>query len=339
MCVRMGISVLVAVFASACAGCIEAIQQQAAIDHYVRGQLLADRGEHEAALEELALAIKDYPKLSTAHAATGDIHRRRGSYELARRSYERACDTNPYAFRPHYNLGVTYQLLAEASGGFPRVQDFLQKAVYVYLRAAELAPADFDTQLNISACYYQMGKYELAEQYCRAATKTNPRSAEAWCNLGTIYDSQNRLYEAIRAYKTSLELNVHQPQLLLNLGATYVRQGRIKSALGTYEHAANEDPNNAAPWRQIGTCYFQLKEFLKALEAYERAILLDPGNADAYRGTGVVYMTQYVMDRSKTALRDKGLAAWHASLEINPNQNDLRRLVEKYTPTVAKPQL
>ena len=335
----LGRMAIIAFLAPACTGCIEAARQQAAINHYVRGQVLADKGQYDAALEELALAVKSDPKLSTAHAATGDIYRRRGSHELAKRSYERACDANPYAFRPHYNLGVTYQLLAEAATAVSQVHGLLQKAVFLYLRAAELEPGDFETHLNLSACYYQLGKYELAEQCCNAATKANPKSAEAWCNLGTIYDSQNRPYDAIRAYRISLELNSHQPQLLLNIGAAYVRQGRFDAAIWAYQTAAKEDPKSSIPWQQMGTCYYHLKEYLKALEAYEKAVKVDPGNADAHRGIGVIYMTQYVIDRSKTALRDKALAAWHGSLELNPNQDDLRRLVEKYTPKVALPQL
>jgi len=329
---RHGRIALLALLAAGCAGCGEVVSQQAARDHYVRGQLLADKGNLDGALKELELAVKNDPSLSAAHAAAGDIHRRRGNYQLARHSYERACDTNRYAFRPHYNLGVTYQLLAEAATTFGDIQSLLQKAVFVYLRAAELDRRDFDTYLNTSACYYQLGKYDLAEQYCKLATMVNTNSPQAWCNLGTIYDSQNRLYDAIRAYKISLELDVHQPILLLNLGATYHRQGRIKAALRTYEVAAAEDPKSSLPHQQMGMCYFQLREFDKALEAYGKAIELDPKNADAHRGIGAVYMSQYVLDRSKLALRDKGLAAWQRSLEITPDQKRLRRLIEKYSP-------
>jgi superkiller protein 3 len=339
MCAAIGRVAIFAVVVSACTGCIEAVQKKGATDHYVQGKLLAEEGAYDAALEELTNAVKQDPNLSAAHAAAGDIYRRRGNHELARLSYELACETNPYAFRPHYNLGVTYQLLAEAATAFSDIRNFLQKAVYVYLRAAELDPKDFDTYLNTSACYYQLGKYDLAEQYCRLATRINPRSPEAWCNLGTIYDSQNRLYDAIMAYRTSLEIDVHQVPLLMNLAATYLRQGRVKTALGAYEAAAKEDPNSSLPWQQIGLCYFSLREYSRALEAYEKAAQLDRRNADAYRGIGVIYMSQHLLSRGNPALRDKGLAAWHTSLEISPDQDELRRLVRKYSPSTVPPSL
>ena len=54
--------------------------------------------------------------------------------------------------------------------------------------------------------------------------------------------------------------------------------------------------------------------------------------AIAYRGLGVTYMSQFVLDKSKTECRDKAIAAWRRSLSIEPDQNDLIRLIERYEP-------
>jgi len=82
-----------------------------------------------------------------------------------------------------------------------------------------------------------------------------------------------------------------------------------------------------------------MKEFDRALEAYETALALDGDSASAYRGLGVVYMTRYVTEGSDPTLRDKALEAWNTSLEIKPDQEDLKRLVEKYTPKPEAPPL
>jgi tetratricopeptide (TPR) repeat protein len=311
-----------------------AVSPEEAIAHYVAAQRLKD----DAALAELNKAIQADPSLSVAHTAIGDIHRKRGNYELARRAYETACAADPYFFRPHYNLGVVYQILAEASKSPQTYEDFLRKACDIYLRAITIQANDYDANLNLSACYFQLGKYNQAEQYCQAAMKMDPTRPEAFTNMGIIYDSQNRLYEAIKAYKQSLELDTHQPKLWLNLGSTLMRQGtrdRLEIALTAFQNAAKEDPTSSAPWEQLGTCQYRLGNVDKAAEAYQKAIAINAHSADAYRGLGVIYMAQYLADSSKTALRDKGLAAWNTSLEINPNQDDLKKLVEKYTPKPA----
>ncbi len=313
-----------------------------AIEHYVQGQLHRERGELGKALVELNRAVQADDTLSVAHEAMGDIHRRRGSNKLAARSYEKACEVNPYAFRPHYNLGVMYQRLAEAAGAFEKAKKYLSDAVAIYLRALTLEPDDYDANLNISACYFQMGKYAQAEFYCKQAIEVQPKSAEAYSNLGTIYDSQNKLYKALNAYKRSLELDNTQPELYLNLGSTCMRQGTKRSfeiAIEHFEKAASLAPEDSSPWELKGLCQFYLREYEKSLEAYNRAIEINRDSAPAYRGIGVAYMSMYLHDQSRKELKDKALDAWQRSLELDNTQPRLQKLFEKYSDPVTGPEL
>jgi len=321
------------------AGCTLRTRSDRAVEHYYAGRLAMEREEYAAAVEELSRAVQMNPKMTLAHVSLGEVHRKQGRYDLAACSYEAACQTDPYAFEPHYGLGVTYQLLASATKAAKATAQYLRKAVRVYLRAITIKPNDFDAKLNLSACYFQQGKLALAEQYCRAALEINSKNPFGHSNLGVIQDAQGRHYDAIRSYKNSLELNTHQPKLLLNLGATYLRLGRVKDALNAFRLSSKQDPYSAAPWEQIGTCYYQQKKWDQAVEAYQKGIRLDPRSARAYRGLGVVYVTQFVLDRARTDLREKGLEAWQRSLELDSSQPDLRELVAKYTPAVAGPEL
>ena len=331
--------VLLLAAGGALGGCDVTWNSDQAIEYYVAGTLAMEQGKYEAALAELAKAVRADPKLSLAYAAMGNIHRKRGDNHQAANAYELACQTNPYAFPPHYNLGVTYQVLAAAAKQARTAAIYVRKAVLVYLRAVTLKPGDFDANLNLSACYFQEGKYDMAEQYCKAAINIDTRNPYAFSNLGIIYDAQNRPYDAISAYKNSLELDVHQPKLLLNLGATYTRLRRPKDAQRAFELATEEDPSFSPGWEQLGSCHYLQRDWPKALAAYQQAALLDPGNAAAFRGIGVVYMSQFLTDRSKTELRDSAMDAWHRSLELNSEQPDLLRLVRKYTPEIALPEL
>jgi len=309
------------------------------LHHYIAGKLAAERRDYRAALAELTRAVSIDPKFASAYTTTGDIYRKQGKYEKAAAAYERACALDAYAFRPHYNLGVTYQLLAQSAASPQLFADYIAKAVRVYLRAVTIRPHDFDANLNLSACYYQQGKYDLAEQYCKVSIALDPNNPYARSNLALIYDAQDRPHDAIRAYRQSLERDAHQPSVLFQLGLTYMRVNRLRDALNAFELAARQDPRWPAPWVQIGTCRFYQKQYDAALAAYTKAIELDRNCDEGYRGLGVVYMTQYIQDPTKVALRDKALAAWNRSLELDPNQEDLRELVAKYTPRLTGPGL
>jgi len=328
---RVNWSILaVLVLAAASGGC--GISKRVAADRYDAGRFAMAGGNYAQALEELAKAVEADPELSVAHAAIGDIYRKQGNHEAAATSYERACETDPYAFRPHYNLALTYQVLAEAARSSTRAAEFLCKAVHTYLRAVMLQPNDFDTHLNLSACFFQQGKFALAEKYCKAAIRIRPRQAAALCNLGIIYDALNRPHDAIRAYRGSLELDVHQPVLLVNLGGTYFRLKRLGDALNAFNLATRQDPNFASAWERTAACLYHMKRYADSLSAYDRAVRLDARSAASQRGLGVACMTLYVKDSTRREFRDKGLAAWGRSLALDPNQPRLRQLLAKYSP-------
>ncbi|MCL2701886.1 MAG: tetratricopeptide repeat protein [Phycisphaerae bacterium] len=304
------------------------IDTEAAIAHYVRSQGMTDA----AALAELDKALQADPTLSVAHAATGDIHRRQGNIEMARQAYEAACSANPYYFKPHYNLGVLYQQLAEAAETDSLFQKYLLRACELYLRANAIKTNDYDTNLNLAACYFQLGKYHQAEEYCQAAIAIDDDRPQAWSNLAIIYDNQNKLTEAIAAYRQALERDVHQPRLHMNLAASYLRQGWVKDAVASFKAAAVMDKTLVEPHLQLGACYYRLKDLNNAQASYEHAASLAPKNAEAFRGIGIVCMAKYIADKDNPDLREQALDAWKRSLQLKPNQPDLVKLLEKYKP-------
>jgi tetratricopeptide (TPR) repeat protein len=307
--------------------------------HYVRGRLLAEKGQLEAALDELHRALQADPNLSVAHDAMGSIYLQKGDYDRARQAYEQATRINPLAFKPAYNLGVTYQALAGAAENIQRAQRYLRQAVQTYLRAITLREDDYDANLNLSACYYSLGSVSLSEHYCRAALKIDPRRAEAHENLALILQHQDKTYEAIQAYRRALEFDTDRPDLLLRLGTLYLQQGRTTSALEVFGRAEELSPRSAAASVLIGQTHYNRQEFDRAAQAFRKATQKDATNPSAWRGLGISYMQTFLADPSKTSFRDQALDAWNRSLELDPNQPGLRNLVRKYTPSRNLPQL
>ena len=306
------------------------LARRSALAHYTAGQSLIAQGEFDAALRELSDAIRNDPALTTAHIAAGDVHFLRGDHGPAQEAYEAACRADPYSFQAHYKLGATYEKLAEATKKAGKVLAMLRKALRAYLRSVELEPGDYDANMSLCGVYYRLGKYRMAEHYCRAGINSDPENPEAYLNLGIIYDSQGRFYEAVRAYKASLELDTRQPRLLIHLGSTYLRRGRLRSALKAYQLASDLTPTDAEPWIRIGACHYHRRDFPAAVKAFETALSLDGREPAAYRGLGVAYMAAFLADHRRIDLRDQALAAWRQSLALKPDQPVLRRLRRKY---------
>lgn len=304
--------------------------EQTAEAHYQRGQILLDRGDLDAALDELAQAIAAQPDHAQAQTAIGDVYRKKGDHPLAATHYELACKADPYAFKPHYNLGVTYQVLADAARDAAEAGKYLGKAVAVYIRCLAIRPESFDSQLNLGACYYQLGKMKLAEDHTRNALTLNPRSTQACNNLAFIYEDMKDPARAILMFKRSLELEASQPDIVMRLGLNYLQNGKPALALSTYRAARKQLPDSPRPWTQIGVCQFRLKRFDVALSAFQNALRREKTYAPAYRGIGVVCIYHYVIDNSRTDLLRKGLLAWDYCLQLQPEQDDLRELRDRY---------
>ncbi|HNX26929.1 MAG TPA: tetratricopeptide repeat protein [Phycisphaerae bacterium] len=313
------------------------VTKEAASNAYVENSRQCIRnGELENALDELERAIQVNPSNSEAYTTIGDIYRHKGEYIKACNSYKTACIADQYAFRPHYNLGVTYQILATMAEGVKQARIYLNKAVHTYIRATVIKPDSFDAHLNLGACYFQLGQFEQANEETAKANKLDSDNVKAINNLGIIAEMQGDAEKAISYYKTSIEYDPNQVNILLNLASLYTRTGKYRAARSTYEAARKIDENNPATWQQIGVFCYRIKYYQKAIKAFQYAIHLDPQSPGAYRGLGVVCMTVYIQDPKRTDLYANAIAAWKFSLQLQPKQPDLEALLERYEqPNVA----
>ena len=339
---RLLAAALAAIFTAAAGCAVPAAsngQAQSAVDHYAKGQLLKNMGMLDAALAELARAVEADPKLTTAHAAIGDIHRLQNRLPQAVGAYERAVASNPHNFRNHYNCGFLHQMMADAATAAKSAQRHLTRAVQLYLGAVALRASDYDALLNLGVCYYRLGDYERAEGFCKRAIAVNGDLPDAYTNLGAVYDRQNRPYKAISMYRRSLECDTQQGDVLMNLAAVYVKQDKLNSAMRTYRMVMEMRPDDPSPLERLGYCHYFKGDYEKAQELYRQALAKDSRHAPTHRGLGVVYMTRYLLGPKSVQLRDRALAEWQISMELNPNQPALLKLIDKYAPKIARSPL
>ena len=297
---------------------------------YLRGRELLKRGELQAALAALNKAVQADPKNAEAYTSIGDIHRKEGNYDLARANYITACTLSPYSFRPHYNLAVTYQILADLAVSGADAAENLRNAVGTYIRALAIKPQSFDSQLNLGVCYYQLGKNGLAEHHTLQASRIKPNDPRPYNNLAMLYESTGRMDEALKAYRKSIEVDSKQPEILLALGQIYLDRAEYRSAMAFFRAAARQAPADPTPMQRIGICYFRQRKLNEAIEAFQQAMRIDARSPASYRGYGVVCMYRYLVDEANDDLRRRAVKAWKFCLELNPDQPDLQKLVEQY---------
>lgn len=307
-------------------GCTWVREHRADI-HVHRGQRLLAEDDLEVALREFQAAAELDPQLAVAHSRMGVIYQRMGEYERAIACFANAIRYNPFSFNDSLSLARLYHFTKR-----------LHDAVEVYLHACDLEPDDFDAQLNLGVCYQQMGEIQQAVERFHNAIEIDSDRPHAFVNLGVAYDTQGKYYEAIHSYKDALERDNHQPLVLVNLSHTYMKQDRLKISRATLETALKVDDQLAPAHEALGYCLFRMQDYDGAERAYRSAALYDTKLPNTYAGLGSIYALRYIQDKSRSELRDRALEYWHRSLELEPDQPRIRKLVAKYRPRTPDPE-
>ena len=307
------------------AGCATIRGMRARQRLQVAEALFADE-DFEEALAEFQSAAELDPQSAIAHSRMGVIYRRMGDYESAIDAFVEAVRRNPFSFDDAFDLARLYHFTKR-----------LADAVQAYLHAVDLEPNDFDAQLNLGVCYQQMGDHAQAVESLIRAIAIDPDRPHAYVNLGVAYHAQGQYYEAVRAYKEALERDSRQPLVLVNLANTYMKQNRLKTARHTLEQALRMDPTLAPAHEALGYCRFQMREYDQSEAAYQDALAYDSRLPRSYAGLGSINKLRFLHNKDQQQWRERALEYWHRSLEIDPDQARVRRLIARYQPSLTDP--
>lgn len=306
-------------------GCSSQNSSSSAISHYVHGQLDAESGKMQKALAELTQAIKQNPNMVLAYEARGDIYRKQGQVHNAIHDYQHAVKLNPKSFHGWYELGVSYQA----------VHNF-QSAVAAYQHSLQVEPKNPNATMNLAVAYAQTGQPIFGIIYGRRALANGAQSFSSLANLGAIYAEAANVdphygRKALHYFKSSLELKPHQSAIYLDMAAVYLNSKQYAMASRVLKTAGKLAPS-ALVQERLGYAYYRMGNLPKAKVAYRAALKLDANYAPALNGLGVVDMAMALQSQGgDRAMRRQAVAYWRKSLELNPDQPLIEKLVKHFS--------
>jgi protein O-GlcNAc transferase len=143
----------------------------------------------------------------------------------------------------------------------------LPAAAEALARAAALAPADANAQLDLGIVLRQLGRLAEAEACCRRVLAARPDLAEAHNNLGNILHDLGRATEAEASFRRVLALRPDRAEAHCNLGAVLRELGRHAEAEDCYRRALGIRPDYAeAQGRLLYSLNYQSKPAVLCLE-------------------------------------------------------------------------
>jgi len=280
---------------------------------------LQQQGSYEEALIVFREVLQQNPLLPEAYLGVGDVRYKQGRYADAEPAYARAADLDPRSFRAHHGRGKSLQM-----------QGRTVDAIRAYQRALSVDPDSADANLNMATAYLSLGEARIATGFAERAVSLDPTNGAARVNLGVAYERTGRAPEAVGQYRQAIELMPPTPQVWINLINALVADGRYAEAMQACEELVRIDAS-ADSWERVGWARFRAGEYVASSEAYRAAVAVDRRHWPSWNGIGVNALNTWLLsERREVAAANEARQAFRTSMEINPDQPRILRLMATY---------
>jgi tetratricopeptide (TPR) repeat protein len=195
------------------------------------------------------------------------------------------------------------------------------------------------TETNLGTAFQAEHRLDDAIAHYRLALAAAPDYAPAYSNLATALRQEKRNDEAVESYRQALRLQPDFASAHYNLANLLLDQGDAAGAIDHFEHAIREEPDSADVHNNFGIALASIGRGDEALREFREAIDLDPASAKAYRNLGDSLLSQGTSADGISA----GISALRRAVDLDPNDAAVRydlasALLETGNPTEAIPE-
>ncbi|MEW5820755.1 MAG: tetratricopeptide repeat protein [Cyanobacteriota bacterium] len=199
-----------------------------------------------------------------------------------------------------------------------------QLVLLVLLLASCNKPADkviIDDAYNAFAECNNSGAYKAIKKF-NTLLKANPNNSNAYTGLGAayicLYESdlnQDKLDNAIKNLKKSIEINSKNPETYYYLGCAMAYKKECSKAINFFTHAIKLKPDFVQAYEGRCLCYDKLKEYDKAIQDHIDAVNNSTYQTEWSPGNYIYLAKLYI----KKGDFDKAEENCNKAIEINPN--------------------
>jgi tetratricopeptide (TPR) repeat protein len=138
--------------------------------------------------------------------------------------------------------------------------------------------------------------YDAMLRIFQSAIDKAPKLAEAYYNLGCIYEAMHNEKKAKENYEQALTINPDLGIAAASLGAILAHQGDLDQALELFKRSLVKDSKNSAVLLEMAEIYSQRKQYDQAIDAASQVLIRDPNNVGPYRIMASVYYDKGDLD-------------------------------------------
>ncbi len=189
-------------------------------------------------------------------------------------------------------------------------------AIDLFRRALAVSPKDPDLCCAVAKSLIEVGRYEEADVAIRRAIQLRSRP-EYHLTLGVVREKQERIPEALSAFRHALKQNPVFADALYHLGTCYRLTGDLGLAATEFERALHVDPKHVPALTSLARIFRSLGRGAEIVPHLQRALSQAPGDPILGCAVGDIYQDGGAAGSAAAAYRnaiasDPSLAhAWY----------------------------
>jgi tetratricopeptide (TPR) repeat protein len=246
------------------------------------GELAVQRGDLDAALEQLQAAAELDHCDREVHATLARVYRRLGDEPAAQRE----------------------ALLVEAYPDRAAVLDPARSAV-------DQAAVSADARTRRALRLIDAGRDADAEREIRHALAIRPDNVRNQLNLGGLLVRQGRHGEALAVLGETLAAAPDDPEVHNNLAVALTESGHLSRARGHLQQAIALDPSHDEAYFNLGRLELRAGQRDEASAAFEHAVEINPVNVFAHNELGRLLASE--------GRHDEAARHWQAAIDYGCN--------------------
>ena len=181
---------------------------------------------------------------------------------------------------------------------------------------------NFVAEDNLGGAFILENKEEEAHPHFEAAARINPRDPMSHANLGTYFQTHNRMREAIAQYEAAVALT-SDPALLAqtyaNMGASHWALGENGQAQTNFEQALRLNPSQFNAWLGLGLLAEKRGKPGEAITDLSRSVELQP-TAEAFFHLGRLL--------AEMGHAPEAIDAYQRALQLSPQLTEAQQAID-----------
>lgn len=230
-----------------------------------------------------------FPYLADKYFKSAKTSSDSGAFEQSFPQYEKALEFCPYDGILYTNYGMA---VLNSMSGKPRNELTMKKGISIFEKGQKADPYSADNFYMAGRAYLMLGDayFSSAEAFTKRAIEIDPYYAEAYQNLGYIYEKTGKPLDAAKMYEQAFISNPTYTDIAIAIYRYYSQQGKSETAFKIFDHVLEQNENNVRLLVIEGDLYRQMNLFDKARMKYDEGLKISPNDTGALAGKGILFL-------------------------------------------------